>query len=269
MRIALISDIHGNALALDAVLQDIARRGGVDATWFIGDYCALGPDPVAVLERITALPDAVFVRGNTDDYTVTDHRPPPTPEQALTEPELLPKLLEVASSFAWTCGGITAHGWFDWLADLPIEQRMTLPDGTRVLLVHAEPGRFGGPGISLHTTDEDLAARLAGCEADLVVVGHIHWPQDRVAGGVRLVNPGSVSNAPAADLRASYAVIEADESGHQITFHRVEYDLEAAIAAVRAVHHPVSDFLIHFLEGKWTPPWLDAINNTPYTPDVV
>ena len=75
MRIALLSDIHGNSIALDAVLTDIEQRGGVDEHWVLGDIVALGPDPVGVLERLTVLPADVFVRGNTDRYVVTGERP--------------------------------------------------------------------------------------------------------------------------------------------------------------------------------------------------
>ena len=62
MRIALISDIHGNLLALEAVLADIAAQGGVDAYWILGDFSSLGYDPVGVLERVTQLQNALFSR---------------------------------------------------------------------------------------------------------------------------------------------------------------------------------------------------------------
>ena len=65
MRIALLSDIHGNFVALDAVLRDVSARGEVDGYWVLGDIVALGPDPVRVLERLTALPNATIIRGNT------------------------------------------------------------------------------------------------------------------------------------------------------------------------------------------------------------
>ena len=66
MRLAILSDIHGHAIALDAVLDDIEQNGGVDGYWFLGDYAAIGANPVKVLERITTLPNATFIRGNTD-----------------------------------------------------------------------------------------------------------------------------------------------------------------------------------------------------------
>jgi predicted phosphodiesterase len=256
MRVALLADIHGNPIALDAVLADLQAQGGADATWCVGDYAALGYDPVGVLERVAALPDAAFVRGNTDRYTAAGEMPSSPIEAARSDLAHLPTLIHTAQSFAWTKGYVTARGWLGWLAALPVEQRLTLPDGTRLLMVHAAPGTDDGPGITPATPEADLAALLAGCEADLVVVGHNHWPQDRQVGGVRLVNPGSVSNAPARDLRASYALIEADTSGYQVAFRRVAYDVQAVIDAVRQSQHPAADYLLRFFEGRFSPDWL-------------
>ena len=73
MRIAIFSDIHGNATALDAVLREV---GDVDEYWIAGDLCAIGPDPVGALERVLSLPNTRFVRGNTDRYTYAGQRPP-------------------------------------------------------------------------------------------------------------------------------------------------------------------------------------------------
>ena len=78
MRVALLSDIHGNSIALDAVLSDIEQAGGVDEYWALGDLVALGHDPIGVVERLASLPGLSLVRGNTDRYVVTGDRPPPT-----------------------------------------------------------------------------------------------------------------------------------------------------------------------------------------------
>jgi predicted phosphodiesterase len=250
MRVALLSDIHGNSIALDAVLADIARRGGADHYWLLGDLVAMGPDPIGVLERITALPGARFVRGNTDRYVITGERPPPSLDDAATDPSLIPVVAEVAGSFAWTAGCVNGAGWSPWLADLPEEARMTLPDGTRLLGVHASPGRDDGPGLNPRDTDAELAARLAGCEADVVFGGHTHIPIDRTVGSTRAVNLGSVSNPVAPDLRASYVVIEATADGHTIEPVRVEYDHDAVVASLETLKHPGRPWLIAHQRGE-------------------
>jgi predicted phosphodiesterase len=253
VRVALLSDIHGNTLALDAVLADVRRRGGADHHWVLGDLVALGPDPIGVLERITALPDVEIVRGNTDRYVVTGERPPPSVDDAARDPGLVPVVTEVAATFAWTAGCVTAGGWMGWLAALPEEVRMTLPDGTRLLGVHASPGRDEGPGINPDDADDDLAALLAGSAADVVFAGHTHRPVDRTAGSTRAVNLGSVSNPLPPDLRASYVIVDADETGHAIEHVRVEYDHDAVIESLERLNHPGRPWLIAHQRGEVHP----------------
>jgi predicted phosphodiesterase len=249
MKLALLSDIHGNSVALDAVLEDVAALGGVDAYWVLGDLVALGPDPVGVLERLAALPEAHCIRGNTDRYVTTGARPKPTLADVQARPELLPTLVEIAHTFAWTQGAVTEGGWFEWLDVLPLELRMALPDGTRLLGVHASPGRDDGDGILPTCTEQELAALLTGCEAQLIAVGHTHRPLDRRANGQRAVNLGSLSNHLTADLRASYVLLEADRSGYQVTHRQVAYDREAVIAALQRIRHPGAAYIIRNLGG--------------------
>ncbi len=249
MRLAMLSDIHGNPLALDAVLADIQSQGQVDAYWVLGDFTALGYDPVTPLEKVTALPHASFTRGNTDRYVVTGDLPV-QPESALQDPTLLLQVIEAARSFAWTRGYLSAAGWLDWLTNLPLEVRVTLPDGTRLLGVHASPGRDDGSGIQPTHSDDQLERRLAGCEADLVIVGHTHVPLDRQVGKRRVINLGSVSNPVTPGLEATYVLLDADEHGYRIQWRRVDYDREAVITAIEHSRHPTPSFLIGFMRGE-------------------
>ncbi len=257
MRLALLSDIHGNPIALDAVLADIEAQGGADAYWVLGDLAAIGYDPVTVLERLVALPNVRFTRGNGDRYVVTGGPHPwgPLPAEAPADPHQLEALLEMAGSFAWTQGAVTATGWLDWLAALPLEQRATLPDGTRLLGVHAAPGQDDGSGIHPGLDDTALHSVLAGCGADLVCVGHTHVPLDRSVGGVRAVNLGSVSNPVTADLRASYVLLDADRFGYWLQHRQADYDREAVIAAVQRSRHPGARFLIRLMRGEQRSRW--------------
>ena len=250
MRLALLSDVHGNPIALDAVVADVARAGGVDAYWILGDLAAIGHDPVAVLERLVSLPGVRFVRGNTDRYVVTGGRPPPTVDEAAADRGLLQRLVRVAESFAWTQGYVTAAGWLDFLASLPLELEETLPDGTRLLGVHASPGRDDGRGLAAAMDADELERRLAGAEADLVVAGHTHGAFDRRVGDVRIVNLGSVSNPIAGDLRASYALLHAHGGGYDLDLRRVEYDHAAVIEAVHAVRHPAAELIAAHQRGE-------------------
>lgn len=249
MRIALISDIHANLVALDAVLAD-ARSVGVDAFWVLGDLIAIGPEPVAVLDRLAALEHATFVRGNTDRYVVTGEGPPPSLEDALADPSLVPLYARVTASFAWTRGFITAHGWYDWLAKLPLDARLVLPDGSRLLGVHAAPGTDDGEGLHPGQSAVTLAQRIAGCDADIVCTGHTHQPFRRRVGDVEVVNLGSVGNPRAPDLRASYVVLHASPRSTRIGHRRVSYDHATFMRDVQRTRHPEAEFILDFQRGK-------------------
>jgi len=259
LKIALLSDIHGNAIAFDAVLADIAVQGGVDQYIFIGDYVALGSDPAEVLRRLDGIPNATYVRGNTDRYTVQEDLPPPTAEDVRADYAKLAKYTEVARSFAYTRGAVAAMGRLDWLRGLPVEHRLTLPDGTRFLAVHASPGTDDGPGIHPRLTEAQWAQTLSGCNADLVCVGHTHTPMNVQIGDVHVINLGSVSNPLAIDtppdLRASYVLLTADAQGHTLQHCQVDYDHPAAIAHLYEMSHPAADFIAAFLRGEQAPTW--------------
>ena len=261
MRIALLSDIHGNQIALDAVLADIQAQGGVDSYWILGDIVAIGYAPVGVIERLVALPDSRLVRGNTDRYVATGERSPavPTLADAQADPRHLQTVVEVERSLCWTQGAVVATGWRPWLASLPLEQRLTLPDGTRLLAVHAAPGCDDGPGVQPGLDDDELGLLLRDCDADLVCVAHTHTPLDRAVASVRVVNLGSVSNPPksaGADRRASYVLLEAEPAGYRLRHRQVAYDYQAVIAAIQGAHHPTSAYLMHFWQK-------DALGHPP------
>lgn len=254
-RIAILADIHGNSIALQAVLEDIQQQGGVDAYWILGDLAAIGHDPVRVLESLNQLPGVAFVRGNTETYLSSGKPPVPPLETLQKEPGRIPAALHLTASFAWTAGALTTTGWMPWIRALPLEMRHTLPDGARVLGVHAAPGMDDGAGINPQTGEQTLAEYARSANADLVCVGHTHWPIDLKAEGVRFFNPGSVSNPVTEDLQASYAMLEADESGYTLQSYSVDYDHQAVIAAVLQAEHPSADYIIAYQKGKNKPAW--------------
>jgi len=243
-----MSDIHGNRQALEAVISDAVEHG-VDRWWVLGDLVAIGPDPVRTVELLANLPHVEIISGNTERYVLTDDRPPPHPDAVVGDPELLPLYALIQRSFAWTAGALAAHGWTDWLRDLPAEVRTVLPDGTSMLGVHASPQRDDGEGITPDRDEDDLRRELVGADAQLVVAGHSHQPTDRVVDGVRAVNLGSVSNPITDDLRASYVVLHTDREGHRVEHRRVSYDQAAFLDAVARSEHPAADFIASFQRG--------------------
>ncbi|UCG26335.1 MAG: metallophosphoesterase family protein [Chloroflexota bacterium] len=254
-RIAVLADIHGNSIALDAALADIEARGGVDAFWFLGDYAAIGPDPVGVLERLATLTSAHYVRGNTDRLVANLEEFDQYTAESKEKPENLPVIIQVNRSFAWTAGAVTAAGWLPWLIDLPLEMRAKLSDGARVLLVHASPGTDDGTGIHPNLTDEELGRLIDGVEADLIFIGHTHAPLDRVVNGIRVVNPGSIGNPVLPGAGACYALLKCGPEGYDLTLEQVTYDKDAVVAVTRSVRHPAAGYIESFLAGRRVPDW--------------
>ncbi|MEO2006064.1 MAG: metallophosphoesterase family protein [Candidatus Poribacteria bacterium] len=226
----------------------------------VGDLVAIGPDPVGVLQRIEDMPHVTALRGNTDRCTTTLDRPPPTLDQAAADPTLLPVLLSVAHNFAWTQGMVTAGGWFDWLHELPLDLRLELPNGESLLAVHASPGCDEGPGVHPALTKAELGKVANDADADILCVGHTHWPMTVEVDGVRLINLGSVSNQYPPDRRASYIVVEATSSCVTVERRRVAYDHEAVVDELHRVRHPSTDYITQLQRGHNKPPWrrLDA-----------
>jgi predicted phosphodiesterase len=233
VRVAIFSDIHGNTLALEAVLAD-AERLGVDTWWCLGDVAELGYDPAGCLLRMARLPHLVAVRGNADRLVVTDSATLLAEALALAgdDPVAVEHDLVYARGAAWAAGAAQAVGLRDWLVALPLERRLTLPDGTSVLLVHASPGRDDGPGLRPRDDETAISDRLLGADAELVVVGHTHLPFELSVGQMRVWNPGSVSNPVTADKRAMWTLLEADKTGHTMTRRYVDYDTTAMLAAL-------------------------------------
>ena len=245
MRIAILSDIHGNSIALDAVLDDIEAQGAVDGYWILGDMVNQGSDPVGVMERISCLPDARCVMGNTDRYLVKGGRRGPSFERVMAKPHLLTQLVSVEQGNGWARGAMSATGWFDWLRDLPFAQRVVLPNGTRVLGVHASLVS-DELGFETNTTNEELSKRFPDCEADLVFAGHTHAEADLTANGTRFVTFGCIANAQTSDRRVKYGILEADESGYELTRRCVEIDCDRVVEAIKIAHHPCEEWLLKF-----------------------
>ena len=152
------------------------------------------------------------------------------------------------------------------MAQLPIDERLTLPNGMRLVAAHAAPGKDGSelgpprPALRPAQSEEEARAQIAGCDAEIVCVGHTHRVLDRTVTdengrSVRILNCGSVSNPLETDLRASYIMLEADTSPDlRVEFHRVAYDIPAVLEALRASGHPNAEGLAQHFHDKRVPP---------------
>jgi len=229
MRIAVLSDIHSNLVALEAVLASI---GSVDAVWQLGDIVGYGPHPDAVVERLVEL-GAVGVRGNHDAAAVGGN-------------EIEYFNIDARHAIEWT-RRVIRPGTAAYLAALPerlVEDEVTMVHGspreptweyvTSVTIARASFAAFG-TRICLHGhTHIPAAFREDGGTIELI---EPRAGTTLVLDGRRvLLNPGSVGQPRDGDPRASCAVIDTERS--TITWHRVAYDIAAVQAAMRAVDLP-------------------------------
>jgi len=224
MRIAVLSDIHANLPALDAVL---AHAGAVDGIWHLGDIVGYGPDPDGVIERLRAV-GAVGVRGNHDAAAAGGS------EIDWFNPD-------ARRAMEWTRTVIGGPA-VDWLRNLPERRRL---EGCE--LVH---GSLRQPLWEYVTSASIARDNLALLQEPIGLHGHTHipvaWvdegrgiegrsPADgdalRLAGRPALVNPGSVGQPRDGDPRASYLIL--DPAAGSMTWHRVAYDVESVQAAMR------------------------------------
>jgi predicted phosphodiesterase len=242
MRYALISDIHGNLPALNAVLADIGRRG-VDAIYHLGDLVGYAPWPNEV---VAALRDGGIpgVAGNYDSTVATGYKHCGCRSENAQQEELSHR------SFAWTVANTSPESK-QWLAGLPF--RLDIRPlgghaaGPAVRLVHGNQA-LNTVYVTEDRSDEFLAkmADAMGASAgDSVCFGHTHKPWHRTVGGVHFVNTGSVGRPKDGDPRAGYVVLVVTGHGTAVEFVRVEYDVERAARAIIASDLPdqFADFL--------------------------
>lgn len=245
IRLAVLSDIHGNLPALEAVLADIDRQGRPDFYWVLGDLVAFCPWPGETLARLRSLPNVSFLQGNTDRYLVTGRRPL-APVRSPEDWAQMPAFLERRDAlFRWTVAQLTWEE-YQFLRDLPTRLEMDLPEYGRVAAVHAVPGDDEA-NIFPDTPDEEILPYLSGLEARLLVYGHTHRPLDRWVGGVRLVNGGSIGLPLDGDPRAGYALLDFNGPECTVDLRRVAYDGESVIAEWERVEHPARRWLASIL----------------------
>jgi len=217
--LGILYDIHGNLDALEAVLAD-AEAVDVDRWLLGGDYGTPSPHPLETLARLRELPDATWIRGNGERWL-------------LEPPEDRPEVRETYGRFR---DQISAEE-VEWLFNLPPRAEL---DG--ILYVHGSP--LADDDSFAAEPQEGEERLLAGVRERTVVFGHSHLQFRRPGpNGTDLVNPGSVGMPLDGDRRAAWATRDGD-----FAFRRVEYDVERAAAAYRAMGGGFGEFAARRIE---------------------
>jgi protein phosphatase len=232
--VAVISDIHGNVAAFDAVLADLAAQPH-DAVVIAGDLCLFGPKPAEALARVRER-NVPTIYGNTDAFLLDSARVAGDP------------------GLQWVQARIGAEGTA-YLASLPFLHRIAPLDGASpdddLLIVHASPNDVDNAviteanpssGSGQHLTPEDEAVRLIGdARANLILYGHIHYASSGAVRGQRLASIGATGFPFDRDQRAAYAVVTWDGAEWRVAHRRVTYDVPAVIDDLRGSGAPFTN----------------------------
>jgi putative phosphoesterase len=238
MRVAVLSDVHGNLSALEVVLDDVAQQHDLDQIICAGDLCLNGPRPAQCAERLQRA-SILCVYGNTDSWILRRDEPPKCAEQLCQ----------------WTRSNLTSDQ-LKWLAAFPFSLRIQATKLAQddLLVVHANPvdvDTLVYPTESeqerrfkeVRQSDVDVRALFAQTTAAIVAFGHLHIPGVRMVDDLILANVSSVSMSADGDARAKYAIISYDH-GWSIDWHRLPFDVDAEVRALRASRPPGWDLSI-------------------------
>ncbi len=256
MRLAVISDIHGNLDALDAVLDDLASGDSVDLTWCLGDLAAFGPRPAECVEKIRTLSEngesKTFrvIGGNTDRYLVNGTRFP----AAIAEDEATFKQLAEAWQTRDTIlnWNLSRLSWADYAylkSILGRELSSSVEGYGQVIGYHAVPGD-DEPLLGPDTPETQALDYVLDREGRLGIGGHTHLQMDRALKGWRLVNVGSVGLSSANPGYAEYGLFTFTEDDLSVELKRVPYDVDNMRIDLEVVGHPAPRWLAARLQPQ-------------------
>lgn len=239
MRVALISDLHANQIALEAARKDIARIG-VDQIVCLGDVATLGPHPKELIQTLGDM-GCPCIMGNHDAF--------------LLDPALIHSYTEapiVIEAVDWCREQLSAED-LDFLRPFRPTLEIELNQTATLFLFHGSPASHMDDLLAT-TPGEKLDRLLGGYQATVMAGGHTHVQMVRQHRGTLLVNPGSLGQPfkefvaggpPTLMSHAEYAIVEANSTGVSVNLHRVDLDKGALrAAAATASDNPLTPFLL-------------------------
>ena len=233
MRIAIVSDIHGNRTAFEAVLADL-RQTSPDLILHGGDLADGGASPVEIVDRIRDL-DWQGVIGNTDEMLAIPESLEEFANQSSAPPSLWAAIREMAAATREALGAERIA----WLRGLP---RMQIQ--APMALVHASPASpWRAPAPEANDAELELVYSPLG--QPIAVYAHIHRSYIRSVSGRIVANTGSVSLSYDGDRRAAYLLLDESEP----TIRRVQYDVDRELKALAACRLPHADWVAKILDS--------------------
>jgi predicted phosphodiesterase len=238
-RVAVISDMHGNDLAFEAVETDIEKHG-VDQIVCLGDAIQGGPQPAAIVERLRRL-NCPVVMGNADAWLLSGEE---TEDEGIP-PERLKKMEEIR---LWSLSQL-ADDNLVFIAKFQPTVTIQLEDELELLCFHGSPTSYNE--VILPTAPEAEIQKILGpYEGRILTGGHTHAQQIRRLGKYFFFNPGSAGfaynhNQPddrfLADPWAEYAILTMKNGQVSLTFHRVPFNTNELIRIYRESRRPFAE----------------------------
>lgn len=233
MRLAVVTDIHGNLTALEAVLADL-RKIAPDLVLHGGDLADSGSSPIAIVDSIRDL-GWCGVMGNTDEMLVNPKSLEAFAAQSPAPVSLWAAIREIADATRSALG----EERLSWMSTLPLKRHES-----SVVLVHAS-AESCWKAPSSAATEEEIQVLFGSPSEPVLVFGHTHQPFVRRLDGCGkvLVNAGSVGLSYDGDPRASYALLD----GNSASIRRVEYDLTKELKLLAASRLPGASWTAEML----------------------
>lgn len=242
LRIAIVSDVHGNLPALEVVLAELDRRGPFAARVGGGDYCFGGAYPQRCVEQFRQHGFAC-VRGNTDEWIVESATAGMRPAKGYAPAEAHGTAQLMVDDWA---ARLLSQDAARFLADLPLDWRMTGPSGQRLVFVHATPSTTHR-SVMPDADDATFSRMLEEAEADVLLYGHIHRAFTRRVGEQLVGCVGSVGVPLDGDERPCFAIVTDDGSGWQVEHVRLSYDRDRYLSDLARSGMPNASLFIDMI----------------------
>lgn len=236
MKVAVLSDIHGNFQALESVMEDV-KANNCEQVFCLGDLAMAGPQPRMVIDYVRKQNNWTVIQGNTDKM-IADF-----------SPEILQN---VKNNFPVMANALADDVIFieedkkDYLRNLPAQKELTL-EGVKLLLVHGSPRRNNEdilPDMPLKLIEE----MLEGTNADLIFCGHTHVPAGYQTNKKQtVVNVGSVGRPMTDEPKACYVIADFQDGGFSIEHRFIDYDRQTAADIMSARNFDGADKLAQMI----------------------
>ncbi len=241
MKIAIISDIHGNVEALESVLDDI-KKEGCTKIFCLGDIAMAGPEPKKTIQKINNLmqsEDFYIIQGNTDKMLSVFSFD--------TYNEILDTNAVMASAYLADSRLLNEEDK-NFLKNLPVQQELEL-FGIKILLVHGSP-RKNNENIYPNMKIEEIEEIIKGINADIIFCGHTHIPCGyQTSTEQTIVNAGSIGRPFSETPKACYVIMTIDEINSSFTIEHkfVDYNVELASKKIKERNFEGADKLAKML----------------------